>query len=341
MPTDHKDHNEAADQLTRTLQSGTWATVNDWNGGLGNAITITYGFRNSAPSGFYPDDMDPESGNFSKFTTNQIEATKIALGLWAEVGQITFDLVETQGKYAEFDDADLLFANFNSGPAAQFSAGYAFWDAFGGDRYQAVWLNGTLPGNKNPLIGGFFYETYLHEIGHTLTLDHPGDYNAGPNENITYKTHAEYIEDSTLYTVMSYFGEKVVGANWGGLFAMTPMIHDIAAIQLLYGANMSTRNGDTIYGFNADQGDVDADFLGIYGMTKSTDKRVFSIWDAGGEDTLDFSKYTSNSTIDLRQGEFSSVGGLKKNIAIAFGAVIENADGGSGNDTIKGNEQAN
>jgi Ca2+-binding RTX toxin-like protein len=340
MPTVGKNADQAADQLTRTLQENGWA--NGWNGGLGQSITITYGYRNSAPTGNDYDYMSPDSGKFSKFTATQIEAAEIALDLWAEIGDITFQLVETVGNYAEYDDADLLFANFNSGPATQYSSAYAYWNFDGvGNRYQSVWVNGTIPANKNPLIGGFYYETYLHEIGHTLTLDHPGDYNAGPNEDITYKTHAEYIEDSTLYTVMSYFDEKVVGANWGGLFAMTPMIHDIAAIQLLYGANTSTRNGATVYGFNANMGDVDPDFLGIYGMTRSTDKRVFSIWDAGGEDTLDFSKYTSVNIIDLRQGGFSSVGGLKKNIGIAFGAVIENGIGGMSNDTIYGNDKVN
>src|SRR5262249_59480009 len=52
-------------------------------------------------------------------------------------------------------------------------------------------------------------------------------------------------------------------------------------------------------------------------------------------------------TIDLNEGAFSSIGvkdgggAVKYNVAIAYGAHIENAVGGSGNDLLVGNDLAN
>ena len=68
---------------------------------------------------------------------------------------------------------------------------------------------------------------------------------------------------------------------------------------------------------------------------------MFAIWDGGGNDTLDFSGYTQNAKINLNFEAFSDVGGLIANVAIARGAVIENAKGGAGNDIITGNAVAN
>ena len=45
----------------------------------------------------------------------------------------------------------------------------------------------------------------------------------------------------------------------------------------------------------------------------------------GGNDTLDFSGYSQQQMINLNDGAFSSVGGGTQNVAIARGAIIENA----------------
>ena len=65
------------------------------------------------------------------------------------------------------------------------------------------------------------------------------------------------------------------------------------------------------------------------------------MWDAGGKDTFDFSGYSEDQRIRLGDGQFSDVGGLTKNVAIAQGATIENAKGGSGDDHVIGNAVAN
>jgi serralysin len=61
---------------------------------------------------------------------------------------------------------------------------------------------------------------------------------------------------------------------------------------------------------------------------------ALTIYDSGGNDTLDCSGYSAAQTIDLHPGAFSSVGGLVNNIGIALSAIIEKATGGSGNDKL-------
>ena len=130
---------------------------------------------------------------------------------------------------------------------------------------------------------------------------------------------------------MSYFSESNTGQDFKGAYSSGPLLNDITAIQHFYGANMNTRTGDTIYGFNSN---TDRDFLTA---TSEQDKIVFTARDAGGNDTFDFSGFGQNQRINLNEKAFSDVGGLKGNVSIAAGVTIENAIGGSGNDVLVGN----
>ncbi len=113
----------------------------------------------------------------------------------------------------------------------------------------------------------------------------------------------------------------------------TLMLYDIFALQQLYGPNMSTRATDSIYGFGSNTGPTYN-----FAINKTP---VFSIWDGGGVDTVNASGFSHNQLIDLHQGAFSSIGGLKANVSIAYNAIIENAIGGSGTDTLSGNDGNN
>ena len=97
---------------------------------------------------------------------------------------------------------------------------------------------------------------------------------------------------------------------------------------------MTTRTGDTVYGFNSNAGRPAYDFT-------QNSAPVIAIWDAGGRDTLDFSGWSSASRIDLEPGASSDGGGQTHNVQIAYGALIENAIGGGGDDTIGGNAANN
>ena len=106
---------------------------------------------------------------------------------------------------------------------------------------------------------------------------------------------------------------------------------DIYAVASMYGAATSTRTGDTVYGFNSNAG-------AVFNFGTYSPAPALTIYDSGGNDTLDCSGYSAAQTIDLHAGAFSSVGGLVNNIGIALNAVIEKAIGGSGNDTLIAND---
>ena len=110
--------------------------------------------------------------------------------------------------------------------------------------------------------------------------------------------------------------------NYNYLISSTPMVYDIAAIQHLYGA--ATYNaGDTVYKYDPAKPFVEA------------------IWDSGGYDTLDLSSFNKACTINLTPGAYSTIActdwTMTDNLGIAAGAIIEQAIGGSGSDTITGN----
>ena len=125
-------------------------------------------------------------------------------------------------------------------------------------------------------------------------------------------------------------------------YVTTPQMADIYAIQSIYGANANTRLGDTTYGFNSNAGAL-FDFA-LYNGTPA-----FTIYDSGGlNDTLDTSGYSTNQIINLNPGQWSSIGvnnnnniANVNNIGIYLTTIIENAIGGTGNDTITGNGAAN
>lgn len=339
-----------------------------------------------------------EGAGYSTFSEAQREAAREAVEYWDDLVAPTF--VEVNGT----GGADIVYANTSTGPAQA----WAYYPNGKGTPYfkhiaSDVWIaTPDVNGSNGQLDDGFYgLNTLVHETGHSLGLSHPGDYNFsddndgdGQPDPITYEADAFYAQDSRQYSIMSYFDPHESGSNqsfidWSVMrvvYASTPMVHDILAIQSKYGADMTTRTGDTTYGFNA-TADVTNSAMRFEGGEMAT---IFTIWDAGGNDTLDLSGYDTSSVIDLREGSYSSAGGadrqltleeinannaaaglpsrsqflydvyfegvdgsngglswieqtgvtdflMHENIGIAYGAVVENAIGGGGDDRINGN----
>jgi Ca2+-binding RTX toxin-like protein len=312
---------------------------------------ISYSFPVSTAGNF----ETGENAGFIAMTPQQIAMAREAFELWDDL--IAPNLNETAGWGAHITMAYSSTTDDDGSYAATYEDQSQIWYAVS-DR--DMWSSNL--GYSEPALWG-----YLHEIGHALGLDHPGPYNAAPGVSITFDKDAVYQQDTLQYSVMSYFWalpQNGTGSDhWidrGHIqhyaHPSTPMLHDIAAIQWSYGADLQTRKYDTVYGFNNTSGREAFNFAG-------NTAPVVAIWDAGGTDTLDLSGYRDRQVVDLRPGAYSSVGdaGLTNNLAMSiavdsygriqglhanfnpYGIVnyIENAKGGSGNDEITGNNAKN
>lgn len=296
------------------------------NGARWNLTQFSFGFTNSRNDLADYQNSDPEIPGYSSFSLAQRAAARLAVTFWDDV--IGADFIESTNPAT----ALIRFSNTTTGPG-QAWAYFPSNSGKGGD----VWINPSQPSNLQLGFGQYGLTTLVHELGHSLGLAHPGDYDAsrGP---ATYNTSATYVEDSRQYTVMSYFGANNTGADHIGgdgveRYPSNPLLHDIAAVQRLYGQETTTRTGNTIYGFGSNAG-------AVYDFAQNPFP-VIAIWDAGGTDWIDFRDFRDGTVLDLNDGTFSNTAQMSRNVAIARGALIENGAGGAGNDRITGNELDN
>ncbi|MEK6685569.1 MAG: M57 family metalloprotease [Pseudomonadota bacterium] len=287
----------------------------------GTPVTLTYSFMSALPS--YADPVG-DGNQFSIMTNEQKIAVREILTTISSQFNITF---------TERNDSATSYGQLRFGNNAQTeSVGYAYYpDASQGDGAGDLYINNSADASQtsNVVKGTNAYSTLIHEIGHTLGLKHPGNYNAGSVPGDTDVNEGPFLtgaEDSELFSIMSYTTQPQ------GLERIDWAPYDYAALSYLYGAK-SVNTGDNSYTLAEQSGQV-----------------VQTIYDDGGNDTLDASGTNTPVILNLNvaaPGTLSSVGltpsGLvaENNLSLGLNTVIENATGGFGNDKLVGNSASN
>ena len=278
----------------------------------------------------YTNKFDIESGgtltvNISNLIPSGQDVARDAFDAWTMVSGIHFEFVEGPAQITIDDEHPGSFAR--SRQTGRLDSG------------QTTITSATINISTEIIMSRDPIDNFLHEIGHTLGLHHPGIYE-GPT--YVFEDDAMFANDSDHTTVMSYFSQSrnpnivqtVTDAS-----PYTPQIADIIAIQMLYGKPDSANPGDTTYGVGANTGTyLDEVFAEWTGPDRKTSVTV-TIYDTHGFDTLDYSTDDTNQRIDLNPEGVSDVftNASLGTIIIARDTIIERYVAGSGNDSVTGN----
>lgn len=325
-------------------------------GALGTGTVLTYSFPWSAspvavwasnPS--YSPLNEPSAG----FALNAMQqaAFRAALATWSAVANIQF--FEVADAPDSVGDIRVGWTALPNPPSDAWTWQSEDYWASAGD----IWLSSAMLGRQPAadwLAGGFNYMALIHEVGHALWMEHPFEGAAPMPEEfdnhqytvMSYTEHAHFLFVQYHPAVQESDGSITVHWELVPVYPCTPMLLDVAAIQRLYGTNIGWHTGDDVYTF-----DPATPFF-------------MTLWDAGGIDTISASDFKTNCVLDLRDGQYSSlhifpdptITGLVNpplvpsipngydgtdNLAIAWGAILENAIGGDGDDVLIGNAVGN
>ena len=333
---------ESASSPSNSIGSDAGNYSNDYVNGL------IWGGGWSGDAVYYSIDQGAHGGG--GWLSHQLPAIREVVDFWENVCGLTFIEVDESSA-----NADIVFATLNNTQMTNLGFNNALGFAevptsdniVGSSATHYVVCNWSLFNNDTDSFdkGGFDFITLLHEFGHAIGLAHPHD--SGGSSSVysgvssSFDDYGDNNLNQGVFTTMSYNDGNPVNfsshSDAGYGYQATPMAFDIAAVQELYGANNDYQTGSNSYTLPTTNAQNSGTFWSC-------------IWDAGGTDIITNAGSSNSCTIDLREasltgsnagGYISSGSNINGGYTIANGVVIENATGGNGSDTIRGNSSNN
>lgn len=293
-------------------------------------------------SGYRTEYYQPEPGEIITVNVSALNSVGQQMAKWAVEAWASILDVDVRYAFTNDPNAHIVFDHDSSGASS-----YFYYDNDGNFKSVHFSISETNYDWSEARVDSFTFAILIHEVGHAFGLGHPGPYPKPSGPAVaTYGVDNIFPIDSWQMTVMSYFDQSentdIVATK---AYPVTPMIADILAVEEIHGPQYEVRDDDTVYGYNTNidgyLGDVFRAITEKSGPLIIERPVALTIFDTGGNDTLDLRTDIYNQRIDINPLGISDVYGSRGNLMIADYVYIENVIAGSGNDIVFGNEMDN